>query len=393
MTNQRIAVFNHNSLRVLRAATEEEFMSDQPFYKNRSIFQNRHKIVLKNQIKPVDLFCYLTARFGRPMGVFSQVEREKIKEAICWHFRLSMPEGKVDVLSLNFRTEVYLPSCYVCSAEEFSEVVKADIPNHYATIAKIKKYLTKWDSFLNPYAQLRESSLLLMSRAESLEAVVRKNMDDPDSPASAIKFKQVFDQHYPMALELSGLCLSVRMMCPVMAEAFLNLLVLAFATDESRTSVGLEGLYRMSLDAKVKKIHLLCDHFLAPVDWGSKACKDFDNLRNRRNDLLHGNVRPKKQRFETVYLWGDVPLFTQVLGPYQRALGSKMAAFPLSEARRDLDIVDSFISYIISLMREDVGAEMENILGSIDLGYDSGRKKLGVLFANAHHDVMIDEMY
>lgn len=368
-------------------------MSDQPYYKNRTVFRNRYKIVLKNQIKPTDLFCYLAARFGRPLGVFSQVERAKIKEAICWHFRLCLPEGKVDVLSLNFRTEVYLPSCYECSPEDFSEVVKKDIPSHYAAIARVKKHLTKWDSFLNPYAQLRESSQLLLSRAESLDSLVRKNMDDPDSPASAMKFKQVFNQHYPMALELSGLCLSVRMMCPVMAEAFLNLLILAFATDESRASVGLEGLYRMSLDAKVKKLHLLCDHFQSPVDWGSKACKDFDCLRNRRNDLLHGNVRPNKQKFETVYLWGDVPLFTQVLGPYQRALGSKMAAFPLSEAKRDIEIVDSFISYIISLMREDVGLEMKNILGSIDLAYDSGREKLGILFSNAHHDVMIDEMY
>lgn len=393
MTNQRTVVFNSDSLRALRSATEEEFMSDQPYYKNRTVFRNRYKIVLKNQIKPTDLFCYLAARFGRPLGVFSQVERAKIKEAICWHFRLCLPEGKVDVLSLNFRTEVYLPSCYECSPEDFSEVVKKDIPSHYAAIARVKKHLTKWDSFLNPYAQLRESSQLLLSRAESLDSLVRKNMDDPDSPASAMKFKQVFNQHYPMALELSGLCLSVRMMCPVMAEAFLNLLILAFATDESRASVGLEGLYRMSLDAKVKKLHLLCDHFQSPVDWGSKACKDFDCLRNRRNDLLHGNVRPNKQKFETVYLWGDVPLFTQVLGPYQRALGSKMAAFPLSEAKRDIEIVDSFISYIISLMREDVGLEMKNILGSIDLAYDSGREKLGILFSNAHHDVMIDEMY
>ena len=393
MTNQRTLVFNYDSLRALRSATEEEFMSDQPSYKNRTVFRNRLKIVLKNQIKPMDLFCYLAARFGRPLGVFSQVERAKIKEAICWHFRLSLPEGKVDVLSLNFRTEVYLPSCFESSPEGFSEVIKRDIPNHYSAIARVKKHLTKWDSFLNPYAQLRESSQLFLSRAENLDLLVRKKMDDPDSPASAMKFKQAFDQHYPMALELSGLCLSIRMMCPVMVEAFLNLLILAFAKDESRASLGLEGLYRMSLDSKVKRLHLLCDHFQSPVDWGSKACKDFDCLRNRRNDLLHGNVRPKKQKFETVYLWGDVPLFTKALGPYQRALGSKMAAFPLSEARRDITIVDLFISYIISLMREDVGLEMENILGSIDLAYDSGREKLGILFSNAHHDVMIDEMY
>jgi hypothetical protein len=82
-----------------------------------------------------------------------------------------------------------------------------------------------------------------------------------------------------------------------------------------------------------------------------------------------------------------------VLGPYQRALGSKMAAYPLEEAEGDLAIVEAFITYVMSCMRQDVAGEMENILGSIDLAYDHGRDKLGILFSNVHHDVKVDDAF
>lgn len=393
MTNYREVAFDGHKLNSLRRPTEVEFKAEEPKYRTCSIFKDRHRIVLRNEIRPVDLFCYLGARFGHPLGFFSLVPRVNFAEAFNWHYMLYLPEGSVDILSLNFRTEVYLPRSFGCSAEDFAKTLKEDFPNHCDGIKKVKSELTKWDSFLNPYAQLWESSQILIERARELDANVRKNMDDPDSPAEAERFAEIFSMHYPMAIELSGLCLSVRMMCPVMVEAFLNLLLLTFATDEARKSPGLEDLYRQNLDVKIKELHLRCDHFVSAVDWSAEPCRDFDRLRNRRNDLLHGNVRPAKQKFETVYLWRNAPLFTQVLGPYQRALGSKMAAYPLEEAERDLAVVEAFVAYVTSCMRPDVAGEMENILGSIDLAYDHGRDKLGILFANVHHDVRIDQAF
>lgn len=70
-----------------------------------------------------------------------------------------------------------------------------------------------------------------------------------------------------------------------------------------------------------------------------------------------------------------------------------MAAYPLEEAERDLAVVEAFVAYVTSCMRPDVAGEMENILGSIDLAYDHGRDKLGILFANVHHDVRIDQAF
>jgi hypothetical protein len=393
MTNFRELIFDGAKLDALRRPTIDEYKSEEPKYRTRSVFKGRHRIVLKNEIRPVDLFCYLGARFGHPLGFFSQVPRQDFNEAINWHFLLYLPEGSVDIISLNFRTEVYLPSGFRCSADEFAQTLKADLPRYRTGMQNVKSELTKWDCFLNPYAQLWESIQLLMERARALDSQVQKSMEDPSSFSEAERFAETFNHHYPMAIELSGLCLSVRMMCPVMVEAFLNLLLVAFATSEARKTPGVDALSRRHIDVKVKELHLLCDCFKSPVDWANNACREFDRLRNRRNDLLHGNVRPSSQKFETVYLWKNAPLFTKVLGPYDRALGSKMNAYPLDEAERDFATSERFISYVISCMREDIMGEMENILGSIDLAYDARRDKLGILFSNVHHDVSINDTF
>ncbi len=391
MTNYRKVVFDENRLAALRAPSLAECQAEAPKYQGGTVFQGRHKVVLMNEISPAELFCYLAARVGQPAGFFSPIPREQFKEAISWHYLLRLPEGPVDVVSLNFRTEVYLPTCYECSGAELAAVINADLPHQQVAMASVQAQTTKWVSFLNPYAQLVESSQLMLARARSLAAILQTDMDAPVSPAETAHFVGAFDEHYPMALELSGLCLSIRMMCPVTIEAFLNLVLYALAKTERRKAPGgLAALTHGRLIDKVKFLHQNCDHFIRPVDWSSPVCQAIDDLRRRRNDMLHGNVDPLGQKYETVWLWGSAPLFTRVLGPYERALGSKLSAHPLSEVEKDVRLVEDFEEHVLSCMQPKVAEEVRNILGSIDLAYDQDRDKLGILFSNQHHDVQLD---
>lgn len=391
MTNYRKAIFDETRLATLRAPTLAECQAEQPKYQAGMVFKGRHKVVLMDEVSPADLFCYLGARFGHPMGLFSNVPRERFQGAICWHYLLFLPEGPVDVVSLNFRTEVYLPACYVCSAGDFADLIKADRPRHAAAIAAVEAKATKWVSFLNPYAQLVESSQLLLARAKSLAATLQADMAAPHTVEEAASFVQAFNDHYPLALELAGLCLSIRMMCPVMIEAFLNLTLYALAKPDLRSaSGGLLALTRQPLVKKVQGLDQTCDYFLRPVDWAAPVCQAVDELRRRRNEILHGNIDPVGQKYETVWLWEQAPLFTRVLGPYERALGSKLSAHPLVEVEKDFQLVEAFEEHVLSCIQPTAAAEMRNILGSIDLAYDQNRDKLGILFANAHHDIRLD---
>jgi hypothetical protein len=96
-------------------------------------------------------------------------------------------------------------------------------------------------------------------------------MDAPVGPAETAHFVGEFNAHYPIALELSGLCLSIRMMCPVTIEAFLNLVLYALAKPERRTAPGgLSALTHERIIDKVKLLHQNCDCFICPVDWSSQ---------------------------------------------------------------------------------------------------------------------------
>lgn len=391
MTNYRKLPFDATRLAALRAPSLAKCQAEAPKYQGGTVFQGRHKVVLMNEISPAELFCYFAARFGQPTGFFSHVPREHFKEAISWHYLLCLPEGPVDVVSLNFRTEVYLPRCYECSGAELAAVIKADLPHQQVAMASIQAQATKWVSFLNPYAQLVESSQLMLARARSLAAILQTDMDAPVGPAETAHFVGEFNAHYPIALELSGLCLSIRMMCPVTIEAFLNLVLYALAKPERRTAPGgLSALTHERIIDKVKLLHQNCDCFICPVDWSAPVCQAIDDLRRRRNDMLHGNVDPLGQKYETVWLWGSAPLFTRVLGPYERALGSKLSAHPLPEVEKDFRLVEAFEEYVLSCIQPKVAEEVRNILGSIDLAYDQDRDKLGILFANQYHDVQLD---
>ena len=52
--------------------------------------------------------------------------------------------------------------------------------------------------------------------------------------------------------------------------------------------------------------------------------------------------------------------------------------------------MEAFEEHVLSCIQPTVAAEIRNILGSIDLAYDQNRDKLGILFANAHHDIQLD---
>ena len=61
---------------------------------------------LFNEIRPVDLFCYLSARFGRPNGIQNFLRGDHSSNLIHWEWTLQHEVGLVSIQGMNFRTEV-----------------------------------------------------------------------------------------------------------------------------------------------------------------------------------------------------------------------------------------------------------------------------------------------
>jgi hypothetical protein len=111
--------------------------------------------------------------------------------------------------------------------------------------------------------------------------------------------------------EAAALGTTIRMLCPVMADSFINLILLVFRKEEYVNDERLyDNLIRQQIDIRVKTLHLHCTCFPQRINSKTDAFKKFHTLMNKRNDFLHGNIDPSKLVIQDV--WFDqkiIPLF------------------------------------------------------------------------------------
>src|SRR5690606_25086010 len=116
-----------------------------------------------------------------------------------------------------------------------------------------------------------------------------------------------------------GLSFGIRVMLPVLGESFINFLMYALMNKTIRGDKRLrEHTFREPLDIRVRLLHQNCLGFLKPIDCESKECSAFFSLRSERNDVLHGNVAPKKLSFNEVLFRGTVPIYLQYKSMWDR---------------------------------------------------------------------------
>ena len=61
-----------------------------------------------NEIKPVDLYCYLHSKYGEPNGIQSALRKDDSDNLIHWDWTFATDDGLISIIGMNFRTEVHL---------------------------------------------------------------------------------------------------------------------------------------------------------------------------------------------------------------------------------------------------------------------------------------------
>ena len=64
-------------------------------------------LTIHNEIKPVDLYCYLTARFGPPNGLQNWLRNNHSDNLTHWNWSLRHGPVFVDIQGGNYRTDVW----------------------------------------------------------------------------------------------------------------------------------------------------------------------------------------------------------------------------------------------------------------------------------------------
>jgi hypothetical protein len=131
----------------------------------------------------------------------------------------------------------------------------------------------------------------------------------------------------------------------------------------------------------VKSLSINCTGFKQPIDYSNQICGRYHTVVNERNDLLHGNVDPKKLQFNEVYFHGTVPVFKEYRSMWQRSLGVERQAVGVDKIFEELAVIDDFIAYVLSCLDDKIRPQIEYMLGRLELGLNTRDERLGVLFS------------
>jgi hypothetical protein len=337
-----------------------------------------------NEIRPADLYCYLAARFGPPNGVQNILRSPGSDNLIHWDWTLRHERGVIVFLGMSFRTEIHIFGCSPDDRmrDELIEQIRADLPRHGAAIGQARQQLEQWTEFVNPYQRVRRAVMRLLSELEDLKLLPSEDRLEPFDPS--MPQEELLSQWTELSRKYSqafGLAFGIRSMLPVMAEAFVNLLLYVLMRPELRSDSRLfDNAFRQPIDVRVKSLSINCAGFSRQPDYAFQACRDYHTLVNERNDLLHGNVVVDKLKFNEVYFAGDVPVFKQYRSMWDRSFDTEARAVGLATVQAEVATVNTFTDYLSSCIDERIRERIVMITERQELGLNQETRRVGILF-------------
>ena len=333
----------------------------------------------------MDLYCYLSARFGPPNGIQNWLRKDHSDNLVHWNWTFRYRPGLVDIQGTNYRTDVWLIGPFELDSddrEDFIRRVKADFAAFGAEISKCRKSLEHWIEFVNPYQRLRRSVSQLVEELQSLELDQETELPNVLDEEERETATRRWDEAARKCNRGFGLCFGIRSMLPIMAEAFVNLILYVLMRPELKADSRLkDNAFKQPIDVRVKSLSLNCTGFKQHVDYSNPACGRYHSVVNERNHLLHGNIDIGRLGFNEVYFHRTVPVFNEYRSMWQRSLGVERQAVGLDKVNEELAAIDNFITYVLSCLDDKVRPNIEYMLSRLELGVNTGDGRLGVLFS------------
>ena len=345
------------------------------------------------EISPLTLYTYLKARFGQPNGFQMVLKSPSSDNYVHWHWSLQCHDHIIEFMGFNFHAHAYaygIPDPTEAEQAALIAAIKADFAAHGPAMSAVKKSLEQWSLFINPYHRLKRVVDHFCDKLHQLDITNIELPGLPTTPEELAALHERWPAYQTAYTEALGLGLSLRMIVPVLAESFVNLLIFLLAKPEIKRDERLyQDAIRKEIDIRVKSLHLSCQGFTSPIDASNECFKDFHTLMNRRNDFLHGNIDPRRLKYDTVYFDGTIPLPDRYQDFSQLALVNSLIHVEPDSVLKDVATVNRFITFVLGHLDNRIKNEVEMFMNTSNPGWREDTKRPGVLFPpNIVHGVL-----
>jgi hypothetical protein len=348
-------------------------------------------IVFRKYISPLDVYKYLAARFGPPYGFQTLFKKPNDSDnLIHWDYLVKAGTNMIWFQGGNREVQVQIDGKIMSPEDwvQFSKALKCEFGRCASGMVKVGATLEKWSIVSNRFA-------MIAGACAEFHDILTDEADAPDFTPHKRHTEEGIQRYYAQIEEVRqrgnrvfSASLSLDLITPVLAEAFINLVIFVTRKDELKQNQRQYDQYiRQAIDTRVYDLHLKCNHFTSKIDPNGKEYKAFKKVMDRRNHALHGNIDPVKDAIETVFFDNFTPLYEKGADPILELFRKKEAVFDISGVLNRYHDIHSFFHYILSLIESNVRDKIEMFMSDETFGYDASRNKLGRLFPS--HEVMM----
>lgn len=342
--------------------------------------------IIKNEIKPVDIYCYLYAKYGPPNGLMNFLRSDSSDNLVHWEWTLMNDDGLIEIQGQLYKTEIHLLGTFNRQAITKQSLIKqfrSELKKYGAQMKAVRLQLEKWTEFVNPFQTIQSTIEIQIKKLRELN--LQPSQDKVHTPSSKDEMATYAERFSVMAEKYTfgaGLAFGLRCMMPVLAETFLNLLIFVLTKKDIRDDEPrYRGFVSETIQARLNMLHVNCIGFERPVDHAHEACRRFYQLMSDRNDLLHGNFNIGKLKIGDVYFNGKTPIKQKYDDLWEDTVGVTIASVKLERIEANYSTVQAFIAYLMSLLAPKVSETIDTLMSQRDLGYNEKLSRLGVLFS------------
>jgi hypothetical protein len=257
------------------------------------------------------------------------------------------------------------------------KAIKIDFGRLGQQKSTVLRDLEKYVVFQNKFVAL--SGICADLHADIVDTPPRLRMPTSSSAYSEDRdaFQGTIKQISARAARLYGNCLQLRLLTPIMAEAFINMVILMFCKDTIRNdAVQYQAFIRAKVPQRLELLTSNCHGFIRHIDTGTSAYRDFMRVIDKRNFALHGNVDPQREQIETVYFDGKRPLFNEPGINVEKQFDHMEALYEPHDVIREYEAVHEFLLEIRENLDGRTRSFFDQVITDAYPGFELRKKRV-----------------